>query len=89
MDWVIAHRGGNIKRPECTVAAIEHSADIGCTAAECDVRLTSDGELVVLHDPTLERTTNGAGPVGEATLAEVQQLVAGQVRTGLRPLSTT
>jgi glycerophosphoryl diester phosphodiesterase len=79
MDWIIAHRGGNIERPECTVAAIEYSANIGCTAAECDVRLTRDGALVVLHDPTLDRTTNGAGPVSEATLAEVLQLVAGQV----------
>lgn len=79
MDWIIAHRGGNIERPECTVAAIEYSANIGCTAAECDVRLTRDGALVVLHDPTLDRTTNGTGPIREATLAEVQQLVAGQV----------
>lgn len=58
--WVIAHRGASAYAPENTVAAFERAIEQGATFVEFDVRRTRDGELIVLHDDTLERTTNAA-----------------------------
>ena len=74
---IIAHRGASAERPECTLAAIERAIESGATAVEIDVRTSKDGRLFVLHDATLDRTTNGQGPASELTLAELQQLDAG------------
>jgi len=74
---IIAHRGASVERPECTLAAIQRAIEVGATAVEIDVRTSSDGELFLLHDQTLDRTTNGAGPASKLTLAELQQLDAG------------
>ncbi len=74
---LIAHRGSSADRPECTLASIQRAIEAGATAVEVDVRSTKDGKLVILHDATLDRTTNGFGPVQEKTLAEVKQLDAG------------
>jgi glycerophosphoryl diester phosphodiesterase len=74
---VVAHRGSSADRPECTLASVERAIEAGATAVEVDVRLTRDGALVILHDATLDRTTNGSGKVGDRTLAEVKQLDAG------------
>ena len=74
---VIAHRGSSEDRPECTLAALRRAIVVGATASEVDVRWTRDRQLVILHDATLDRTTNGTGKIGAATLAEVRRLDAG------------
>ncbi|HEX5706980.1 MAG TPA: glycerophosphodiester phosphodiesterase [Pyrinomonadaceae bacterium] len=74
---VIAHRGGAGLWPENTLYAFERAAGMGVEVIELDVRLTRDGVLVVIHDATVERTTGGAGLVGEMTLAELKRLDAG------------
>lgn len=74
---VIAHRGYSGAAPENTIAAVRAAIDIGADMAEIDVTLTSDGEVVVIHDSTLQRTTNGGGEVLEFSLADLQLLDAG------------
>lgn len=74
---VIAHRGGARLRPENTLPAFAHAAELGVDVLELDVRRTKDGALVVIHDPTIDRTTDGAGAVGSYTLAELRQFDAG------------
>lgn len=74
---VIAHRGFSGAAPENTIAAIRAAIEIEADMAEIDVTLTSDGHIVVFHDETLDRTTNGSGRVSDFTLAELQQLDAG------------
>lgn len=74
---VIAHRGGAGLWPENTLYAFERAARMGADVMELDVRLTADGALVVVHDATVERTTDGSGRVGEMTLAELKRLDAG------------
>jgi glycerophosphoryl diester phosphodiesterase len=74
---VIAHRGDSAHRPENTLAAIAGALELGAVAVEMDVQLTRDGHVVVIHDPTLERTTNGSGPVAVRMLAELRRLDAG------------
>src|SRR6202521_1749845 len=72
-----AHRGHSTAAPENTLAALGAAWRAGATVAEIDVRMTRDGELVLLHDPTLDRTTTGHGPVSARTLAELAELDAG------------
>jgi glycerophosphoryl diester phosphodiesterase len=72
-----AHRGGGALAPENTLAAIRRGYAMGFRAIEIDARLSKDGVPVVIHDRTLERTTSGAGPVAEATAAEIARLDAG------------
>jgi len=74
---IIAHRGASAERPECTVSAIRRALDVGATAVEVDVRTSRDGELLILHDITLDRTTNGKGLASALTLTKLQQLDAG------------
>lgn len=74
---VIAHRGFSSVAPENTLAAIESAIEIGADMVEFDVTVTADGEVVVMHDPTVRRTTDGRGKVMEKTLEELQQLDAG------------
>ena len=74
---VIAHRGGSHLRPENTLAAFSHAAEVGADVLEMDVRATADGAIVVLHDATVDRTTDGRGPVETFTLAELRKLDAG------------
>jgi len=71
------HRGNPADHPENTLASFRSAIELGCDMVECDVHLTSDGELAVIHDHTLERTTNGKGMVGAHTLAELRELDAG------------
>lgn len=73
----IAHRGASGRAPENTHAAFAAALALGAEAIELDVQLSADGELVVIHDETLERTTDGAGPVGDRTAAELAALDAG------------
>jgi glycerophosphoryl diester phosphodiesterase len=74
---VIAHRGDSAHRPENTLAAIAGALELGVSAVEIDVQATRDGRVVVIHDPTLDRTTSGRGDVRELTLAEVRAVSAG------------
>ncbi|MCO6056511.1 glycerophosphodiester phosphodiesterase [Pseudomonas sp. MOB-449] len=74
---VIAHRGGRGLWPENTLFAFERAATLKVDMLEMDLRRTRDGELVVLHDARVDRTTNGDGKVADLTLAEVQALDAG------------
>jgi glycerophosphoryl diester phosphodiesterase len=73
---VTAHRGFSGRYPENTLLAFRKAVEIGVDVVEFDVRETSDGELVILHDALLDRTTNGSGPVGNRTLAELERLNA-------------
>lgn len=72
-----AHRGGSLLRPENTMVAFEHGMSFGADALELDIQQTRDGELVVIHDPTLDRTTSGSGPVASFSLDEVRAFDAG------------
>jgi glycerophosphoryl diester phosphodiesterase len=74
---IIAHRGSSLVAPENTLAAFRRAIGDGADAIELDVQLTLDGELVVIHDVRLERTTNGRGFVREHTLPELHRLSAG------------
>ena len=75
--WVIAHRGASARAPENTRAAFEEAVRLAATAIETDVRCTRDGALILLHDPWLDRATDGHGPVDDWTLEELRQLDAG------------
>jgi glycerophosphoryl diester phosphodiesterase len=72
-----AHRGGGLYAPENTLASIAAALARGATWVELDVRYTADGEPVVFHDETVDRTTNGTGLLEGFTLAELQALDAG------------
>lgn len=74
---VIAHRGACASAPENTLAAFRLAAEQGAHGVELDAKLTSDGEVVVHHDLTLERTTDGTGRLSEHTLEELKGLDAG------------
>ena len=74
---VIAHRGGARLRPENTLEAFEHALTLGVDALECDVHLSRDGDAVVIHDPTLDRTTDARGPVRAWTAADLASVDAG------------
>src|SRR5262245_7127095 len=74
---VIAHRGGAHLRPENTLEAFRHAAAIGADVLEMDVQRTADGAIVCMHDPTVDRTTDGRGRVDSITLSELRKLDAG------------
>ena len=76
---VIAHRGNHIKVPENTLESVKAAIKSGADYVEIDLRTTKDGQLVIHHDATVDRMTNGTGNVKDLTLAEIQQLsVAGK-----------
>jgi glycerophosphoryl diester phosphodiesterase len=74
---VIAHQGGELLAPSNTMSAFQGAVDMGVDALEFDIHITKDGHLVAIHDPTVDRVTNGTGPVEELTLEEIQGLDAG------------
>ena len=74
---ICAHRGASKSHPENTLAALREAIRLGTQMIEFDVALTKDGQLVLMHDDTIDRTTNGKGPVSDRTLAELKQLDAG------------
>lgn len=74
---IICHRGASLIAPENTFAAAEAALRLGGDVIELDVRESRDGGLFVLHDDTVDRTTNGTGPISEMTSAEVEALDAG------------
>ena len=79
---LFGHRGSPQQEPENTIPSFKRAIADGCNAIELDVHRTSDGHLIVFHDATLERTTNGAGRVSEHTLAELQTLNAANLWPG-------
>lgn len=74
---IFAHRGASGTAPENTIAAFEKAIDVGADILEMDVHSTSDGHIVVMHDPEVKRTTNGDGFISEHTLEDLKQLDAG------------
>ncbi len=74
---VVAHRGAATTHPENTLAAFREAIRVGATATECDVRTSKDGKLFLLHDATLDRTSNGKGIATQLPLAELKKLDAG------------
>ena len=77
-SWIrIAHRGASGIAPENTIAAFKKAIEIGVDAVELDLHGTADGEVVVIHDASLDRTTNGHGPINQATLETVKRADAG------------
>jgi glycerophosphoryl diester phosphodiesterase len=79
-DWdvvLVAHRGLSPGFPENTLAAFRNSVELGVDVIEVDLRGTADGEVVIVHDATVDRTTDGSGDVTQLTLAEVRALDAG------------
>jgi len=76
MSIVLGHRGASGYAPENTLEAFKLAMDMGADGFELDVHLSKDGELVVIHDETVDRTTDGTGFVGEMTLAELKALDA-------------
>lgn len=76
--FVAGHRGFCAKYPENTMLSFREAINVGVDQIETDVRITKDGQLVLIHDATLDRTTNGHGKVCDYTLAELKQLDAGR-----------
>jgi glycerophosphoryl diester phosphodiesterase len=83
---VYAHRGGSKLRPENTLVAFDHGLSVGADGLEFDVHLSRDGVVVIHHDSTLDRTTNGRGLVAALTAAELGRLDAGYHFGGPSPL---
>ena len=75
--YVAAHRGFRSQYPENTLEAFQAALDIGVDQIETDIRVSMDGELVLIHDATVDRTTNGKGLVIEKNFAELRTLDAG------------
>lgn len=71
---LFSHRGGRMEHDENTLEAFQASYDAGYRGFETDIRMTADGTLVITHDSSLERTTNGSGTVEEKSAAEIRQL---------------
>jgi glycerophosphoryl diester phosphodiesterase len=74
---VVAHRGFSGAAPENTLAAFRKAIEVGSDMIELDIQLSKDGKIVVIHDETLERTTNGRGRVADLTFREIRDLDAG------------
>ena len=74
---VIGHRGNRAHAPENTLESLREAVALGVDAVEFDLRVSRDGRLVVIHDETLDRTTNGSGPIALRTVTELKGLDAG------------
>lgn len=81
---IYAHRGASGDAPENTMAAFRLAVAQGAEGIELDIQMTSDGKLVVIHDETLDRTTNGHGPVAALTYDELRQYDASHTFTAFR-----
>src|SRR5262249_28903402 len=74
---VISHRGEHLHHPENTMPAFQEAVRVGADYIEVDVRTTADGKLVLMHDATADRTTNGKGDIARMTFNDVEALDAG------------
>ena len=68
MPYIVGHRGAAGLLPENTSVGFQYAIDLGCDYVECDVHLSKDNHLVVIHDDTVDRTTNGKGRIADLTL---------------------
>ena len=82
MSTIFAHRGASGHAPENTLEAFQLAVQMGADGIELDVHLSSDGELIVIHDETVDRTTNGSGLVSSKTLAQLKELDASKGMEG-------
>ena len=73
---ILGHRGARFEAPENTIPGFRYAVELGLKAVEFDIRMSSDGHLVIMHDATVDRTTNGTGEIAALTLAEIQALDA-------------
>jgi glycerophosphoryl diester phosphodiesterase len=78
MVYVVGHRGAAGVMPENTLKGFRYAIGLGVELVECDVHLTRDGQLVVMHDATVDRTTNGRGAIADMDFAAFRRLDAGQ-----------
>lgn len=83
--YVMAHRGNRVRYPENTLTAFRQAIADGADIIETDLHLTSDGEIVCIHDCTVDRTTDGTGHVDSMTLAELRSLNAAAAMPALDP----
>ncbi|MDP6051859.1 MAG: glycerophosphodiester phosphodiesterase family protein, partial [Candidatus Latescibacteria bacterium] len=74
---VVAHRGFSGEYPENTVIAFDEALKLEVDMIELDIHLSRDHELIIIHDATVDRTSNGNGSVGNMTLSEIKRLDAG------------
>src|SRR5690606_41056275 len=74
---VIAHQGGDHLWPGNTMLAFQNAVDLGADVLEMDLHITSDGALILMHDDTVDRTTDGTGEIEAMTLDELKELDAG------------
>jgi len=79
--WVIAHQGGYGLWPSNTMFAYENAVDLGVDVLEMDLHSTADGQLVLMHDDTVDRTTDSSGQIRELTLEKIKELDAGYTWT--------
>src|SRR3974390_2332177 len=77
----ISHRGEHLQHPENTIPAFEEAIRLGADFIEVDVQTTSDGKLVLSHDGTVDRCTNGKGRIAEMTFEQVEEFDAGVKRS--------
>jgi glycerophosphoryl diester phosphodiesterase len=87
--WVVAHRGASATIAEHTLSAYLEAIDSGADALECDVRLTRDGHLVCVHDRTVDRTSDGRGPVSALELTDLSALDFSSWRSDAHPGSVS
>jgi len=81
MIQIIGHRGARGLEPENTMRSFRKALELGVDYIECDVHMTKDGHIVLMHDHTVDRTTNGSGPVNSFTFDEIRKLDAGKGET--------
>lgn len=74
---VVAHRGDSAAAPENTLIAFRRALDLGVPGLELDVHRTADGQIIAMHDATVDRTTDGSGAIASLTFAEIRRLDAG------------
>ena len=86
---IIGHRGARGVAPENTVPAIRHGVEVGSQAIEIDLHASKDEELIVIHDPTLERTTDGTGPVEQREFVQWRAAMVRRYRVDLPAFEAT
>jgi glycerophosphoryl diester phosphodiesterase len=88
LPLIFGHRGASAAAPENSLSAFALAITQGADGVECDVHLTADGQIVILHDDTVDATTDGHGPIASLTLAEARKLTL-RPRGGANPAGTT
>ncbi len=75
---IVAHRGASAYEPENTLRAFRRAIELGADMSELDAHMSKDGHVIIMHNPTVEKTTNGKGAIKDMTLAELKKLDAGK-----------